>query len=85
MTWTYRTYRCEWVTEVYGVDQYDQRTRDCITYYEQAWPTKAEADADLERVSKPHPYPSVTRRISDLVNHAYCDAAVRYREVPDYG
>jgi len=74
-----KTYRCEWVAEVYGVDQYGARNTYPV-YYERAWPTKEAADADLETVSRPHSHVA-GRRVSDIPGHSYHECGVRYREV----
>lgn len=79
----FKTYRCEWVAEVYEVDQYDRRLPKLVggkQFYEKPWPTCEEALADLEAVTQPHPN-STSRRVFPGAPHQYYSTGVRYREV----
>lgn len=78
----HKTYRCEWVAEVFEVDQYDRRLQLAgqKSFYEAAFPTREEAQADLERVTTPHPV-STSRRVFPGAPHGYYSCGVRYREV----
>lgn len=76
----YKTYRCEWVAEVYPVDQYDRRLKE-PPIYEKEFPTHSEAYEHLMDVTEKHPY--VTgRRVYKTAPHEYYYTGVRYREVP---
>lgn len=79
-----KTYRCEWVAEVFQVDQYDKRmsAREHPPFYEKAWPTWEQAIDDLEAVTIPHPH-SLTRRRYLGASHDYYSCGVRYREVEE--
>lgn len=76
---TRKTYRCEWVAEVYEVDQYGFRQGE--TWYLREFPTREQALAHLERilvqpssnVNRPGNWPDA--------KHGYYDCGVRYREV----
>lgn len=74
-----KTYRCEWVAEVYPVDQYDKRQNE-PPFYEAPFPTREEAEADLLAVTIPHPIMK-SRRIYRDAPHGYYSTGVRYREV----
>ncbi len=74
-----KTYRCEWVAEVYPVDQYDRRQNE-PAFYESAFPTREEAMEDLMCVTTEHPNSS-SRRIYSNAPHDYYSTGVRYREV----
>lgn len=75
----FKTYRCEWVAEVYSVDQYGQRQRES-PFYEKAWPTRDEAVVDLMFVTVPDPHVADRRRYPKAP-HSYYECGVRYREV----
>lgn len=74
-----KTYRCEWVAEVFPVDQYDKRQNE-EPFYEAAFPTRREALDDLLSVTTHHPN-SPHRRIYRDAPHGYYSTGVRYREV----
>ncbi len=74
-----KTYRCEWVAEVYPVDQYDKRQNE-TAFYEAAFPTREEAEADLMSITTHHPN-STSRRVYRDAPHGYYSTGVRYREV----
>lgn len=74
-----KTYRCEWVAEVYPVDQYDKRQNEA-PFYEAAFPTRREALDDLMAVTTHHPN-SPHRRVYRDAPHGYYSTGVRYREV----
>ena len=79
MIWQFNTYRVEWWTEVYETDQYGRRETKGKVFYKSAWPDRASAMADLDRVSTrglPH-----MRRVSDKAPHEYHDCDVRRVEV----
>ena len=76
----FKTYRCEWVSEVFPVDQYDRRTKEPELYIK-AFPTYEEAYDDLMFVTKPHPYVS-GRRVYEAAPHDFYSTTVRYREMP---
>jgi hypothetical protein len=80
----HKTYRCEWVAEVYQVDQYDRRQpgADYPLFYEKAWPTREQALADLEAVTAPDPHVPDRRRFPNAP-HDYYSCGVRYREVEE--
>lgn len=71
----FKTYRCEWVTKIVWVDQYDRPQKDEPPLYECAWPTQEEAAADLARVATLQPN---GRWIGE---NAYQFGKVVYREV----
>lgn len=73
--YTYETYRVEWLTEVYPVDQYGH-AMDGPPYYVAKHPTREAAQADLERIAKPHEFVQ-GRWVSDLCNHSYHECGVR--------
>lgn len=75
----YKTYRCEWVAEVYPVDQYDKRQNE-PPFYSQAFGTREDAERDLMAATKPHPH-STSRRVYPDAPHDYYSTGVRYREV----
>ncbi len=79
MDWQFKKYRCEWVVEVFEVDQYDRRIENIKPVYQLPHPTKELAVEDLERISTPHKYVQ-GRRVCSLVSHPYHDVAIRYRE-----
>lgn len=72
----HKTYRCEWLARVAMVDQYGRSVPREEPEYEQAWPTRELAQADMERVTTAHP---VLGRVGKTV---YSIGAVAYREVP---
>lgn len=78
--YTYETYRIDWLCEVYAVDQYGMRPNTTELYYSMAHPTRELALADLEIVSKPHPYVE-GRRVSTLCGHQYHECGVRSTKV----
>jgi hypothetical protein len=80
MKFTTKTYRCEWVAEVFPVDQYDRRQKDELPFYEAAFPTREEAEADLMSITTHHPN-STSRRVYRDAPHGYYSTGVRYREV----
>lgn len=80
--YSYKTYRVEWWTEVYEVDQYGMPARSRPLVYSAVFPTKDQAEADLRRIAKPHPYVK-TRWVSELCKHEYHDCCVRRVEVED--
>lgn len=75
---TYKTYRCAWVTECYEVDQYGQRQKSPILYGAE-WPTRELAMTDLERVATRCSFTG--RWIPKGAPHGYTEAGVAYREV----
>lgn len=77
----YKTYRCEWVAEVYEVDQYGMRAKDAEVWYESAWPTRDEALSALDRRLEPEPENPNRRGRYPEAKHGYYNADVRYREV----
>jgi hypothetical protein len=76
--WEYKTYRIEWIAEVYQVDQYGVRVKT-PPIYEKAWPTFQEAKADIEAITEPHPYVQ-DRRVYPLAPHQYHEAGVSLRQ-----
>jgi hypothetical protein len=75
----HKTYRCEWVAEVFPVDQYDARQHEPV-FFEAAFPAREKAQEELERVTTPHPSSS-SRRVYPNAPHGYYSCGVRYREV----
>lgn len=75
----HKLYRCEWVTEVYTVDEHGFRPINHEVWYEQAWPTREEAVRDLERITVLGTNPN--HRTYPAATHSYYDCGVRYREV----
>lgn len=75
-----KTYRCEWVTEVYVVDQYEQRQIGEPAWYEKAWPTYDEAHQDLTQITVWDEHIKGRRRYPGA-KHSYYHCDVRYREV----
>lgn len=78
-TFATKTYRCEWVAEIYPVDQYDKRQNE-PPFYEKAFPTRKEAFADLMAMTTHQPI-SPHRRIYWDARHGYYSTGVRYREI----
>lgn len=72
----HKTYRCEWVAKIVVVDQYGREDRSTPPPYEQAWPTREEAEADMRRVTREHEH--VKGR---WVRGPYEEGQVSYREV----
>lgn len=77
MEFEYKTYRCEWIAEVFTVDQYGQRSRFSEVWWNEVCPTKEKATQALHSVTK-EGYP---RRIYPGAEHTYYDSGVFYREV----
>jgi len=76
----YKTYRCEWLAEVYVVDQYEQRQSLAEVFYASAHPTRELAAQELLDVTVPDPHVP-DRRIYLSAPHGYYRTGVRYREV----
>ena len=77
----FKTYRCEWVTEVYPVDQYDRRTKE-PPFYEKTFATFEEAREHFDEVTEVRQGSSPLRRFwKEKAPHDYYGVGVRYREV----
>lgn len=81
MEFQFKTYRCEWVAEVYEVDQYGMRARDAEVWYETVWPTREEALTALNSVLEPEPQNPNRPGRYPAARHGYYSAGVSYREV----
>ncbi len=76
----HKTYLCEWVAEVFQVDQYDRRINE-PPFYEKSFHERKDALEDLINVTKPHPH-IASARVYPSAPHGYYSTGVRYREVP---
>lgn len=78
----YKTYRCEWIAEVFPVDQYDRRTKE-PSFYEMAFPTFEEAREHFDEITETRAGSSPLRRFwKGKAPHPYYSVTVRYRETP---
>lgn len=76
----YKTYRCEWVAEVYEVDQYNQRQKNSTIFYQSIHPTQQLADQALDDVTEPCKYVE-GRRLYPSAPHSYYSCSVSYRQI----
>jgi hypothetical protein len=75
----YRTFRVEWVVKIVLVDQYGKEDVFQPPFYESVHPTREDAVAELERVTRPHQYIK-GRRVSNMISHEYHDCYVTTRQ-----
>ncbi len=76
----YKTYRCEFLTEIYEVDPYGYRGPNSTLLYEAIFPTVEDAQAHLHSITVES---SSVNRYRDWPQapHSYYNLGVRYREV----
>lgn len=75
-----KTYRCEWLAEVFSIDQYGKRDMEEKEFLQEVFPTHQEALDYLMNVTEEHPYSS-SLRVYKPAPHSYYSTGVRYREV----
>ena len=78
---TYKTYKCVWVTEVFQTDDQGFRNKQPPFYYKE-WPTSNLAYDDLKNITIEEVHGSWIRFRYPQAPHGYYDCGVFYREIP---